>query len=104
MTWIPPAARAPGYSEWGTEPEGDWEYLGTVPQEDAPMLYNVETGFVHRALVDHERERLTPEDESTWELDPEETLGEFLERVGQDVGWESLSEFARDHLEDGDRR
>ena len=33
------------------------------------------------------------------ELDPGETLGEAIETLGEKTGWESLSEWAEEHLE-----
>ncbi|MFD1646486.1 hypothetical protein [Haloarchaeobius litoreus] len=36
--------------------------------------------------------------DSERELQPEETLGEASETVGEKSGWETLSEWADDHL------
>lgn len=100
MSWIPPATAEPKYSEWDVENEGRWRFVGSIPPDGRPLYYNHHTQTIHRGNVDHEAERLVPDERPSWEMNPEETLGQFLERVGEETGIDSLSEFARDHLED----
>lgn len=104
MSWMPPATAEPKYSEWDVENDADWSYLGTTPAAGRPVFFNHQTENIHRGVVDDGAERLVPHDEPSWELNPEETLGQSLERIGEEIGWESLSEFARDHLEDREQQ
>lgn len=96
MSWKPPSADA-RFENWSVEE--DHELLGTVADEDSPALYDADTDRVFRGQVDPDAEHLTPNTEAALD-EAEESLGEFLERVGEETGWDSLSEFAQDHLED----
>ncbi len=86
--------------EYPVHERNDRKYLGVLSEGRAPTFFDPQEGHVYRGEVDRERERVSPGDEHDRTLDPEETLGEFLERVGDELGWESLSAYAREHLED----
>lgn len=81
----------------------DTAYVGVLGGGTA-LYYDDATGSFLRGDPDGEDdaglERLTG-----YEVGAEDRLGAVLEEIGDDLGWESLSEFARDHLEGrpGDR-
>lgn len=88
-------ADQPDYTVEGPE---DHELLGIVSDDEA-AVHDPETGQIFRGNLDKETERVTPRDRANWSLDAEESLAEFLERVGEETGWDSLTEYARDHLD-----
>lgn len=102
MSWIPPTSNTSAYSEYEVRGGEDYEYLGTT-DDGAPVLYDQSEGTVHRGEVDGSDTMLIPDTEPSWDIQPQETVGEFLERVGESVGWDSLSQFAREHLDRGQR-
>lgn len=68
-----------------------------VTEDDAPIYYDVKG---------HEKfEGDTGSDEHAWadreELSPDVSLADFVRQVGEEVGWKSLSEFGREHSDDG---
>jgi len=93
---------SPPYDEWPvSDPEhSEREHLGVTGHEEQMVMVDKATSDIYVANVDHEAERIGNPKQSEWEVLPDESLGEFLERVGDEHGWEWLSEFARDHLED----
>ena len=89
--------------------DNDVAYVGqTVADQpgDGPggisgtVFYDVGTGTLFTADVDREGEQLVPTPDTELDVSPGETLGEALERVGEETGWDSLSAFAQEHLED----
>ncbi|WP_331234443.1 hypothetical protein [Natronorarus salvus] len=89
------------YDEWPVD-GGETRYLG-VAGEGVAMLYNPTTDELTRGEIDERNERIVP-GETERELDPGESLGDALASIGESVDWESLSEFAEEHLDaDPDR-
>jgi hypothetical protein len=78
----------------------DHQFVGETSEHDEPLYYDAQDHSVRTGDVDENGEVVPSEDGDAWNLDPEQEVGEWLEDVGEDHGWESLSEFARDHLED----
>jgi hypothetical protein len=76
---------------------GSVEFLGQR-DDGTPAYYDKNNHVTFEGDVDHENRRVTPTNERS--LDAEEKLGEVIEEFGDAVGWESLSDFAREHLED----
>lgn len=94
--------RSPNYDDWPVESDSRTEYLGLVGG-GSPMLYEPSTNRIYEGRIDDENERLVPKTDTERELNPEETLGETLEDIGEKTGWDSLSSFADEHLtEDSD--
>lgn len=87
------------YEDWPVEGERDDEakYVGMVEGGGA-WFYNEENHSLFERELDRDDRRLLPaSDEQS--IPHEETLGEAVERLGDELGWDSLSDFARKHLE-----
>lgn len=98
MSYSPTGAdRYPDY-EFQDYEHDDVEYIGE--SKTMPYYYTEPDDKVFGAKVNEEDERLEPDPETERTLDAEEELGEVLEEIGEKTGWESLSEWAREHLED----
>lgn len=98
----------PRFDDWPLQDkeDADIEWLGlaggTGGSVAVPAFYEPETNTVYRGEVDEENERIVPTEKRR--LDDGESLGDHIESLGEELGWESLSEFARDHLDaDEDR-
>jgi hypothetical protein len=91
------------YEGWAVEGLRDenFEYIGQV-DGGSPMLFDSSTNTIYEAEADVENEHLIPRPNTEQELEPEETLSKAIEMIGEKTGWESLSEFANDHLNDDD--
>ena len=94
------------YDNWpveGTKGE-DTEWLDvsgvTGDVSDAPALYQPADGIVYGTEADEENRRLISDREMEWEVETDDAVGEVIEEIGETVGWVSLSEYARDHLND----
>lgn len=88
--------------EYEIEESDDRTYVGVLAGEGTPTFVDPNNGSLYSGRIDSAGQRVTPGDEHDIEIQPGEEIGEFLERVGEKTGWESLSEFAREHLEDDD--
>jgi len=108
---MPPASHSYEYDDWPVQgrEDSDVAYVGqTVADQSGndpggisgSVFYDVGTGTLFSADVDRESEQIVPAPDTELDVSPGETLGEALERVGEETGWDSLSEFAQDHLED----
>ncbi|WP_227376500.1 hypothetical protein [Haladaptatus halobius] len=95
----------PEYVTWNIDHDeyNRAEYVG-VMGEGHPVFYDPEKRSTFRGRAHPEDERITPVEGSEESLGVEETVGEAIERLGEKTGWESLSEFAREHLESDDRK
>lgn len=104
MSWIPPATIESEYSadDWRLDTDEDYEFLGERAGDGRPVFFDSDTNSVYLADVDEAAQRVIPDTDGDGELNPGETLGEYLERIGEETGWDSLSQFAREHLEDDD--
>lgn len=98
---------APG--DWLVEgyAEGEATYLGGVSGEGnatrTAVVYDDREEVVFEADVDEDEQRYVPREGTERELGPSETLGDVLEDLGDRLDRDSLSEFARAHLEDDGR-
>ena len=87
------------YEDWPVEGEHDDEakYVGMVEGGGA-WFYSEENHSLFERELDRDDRRLLPaSDEQS--ISDEETLGEAVERLGDELGWDALSDFARKHLE-----
>lgn len=73
------------------------------------VMYDEEENTIFEATVDEERQRLVPESGTERELtaatsdgDGGDPFGEALEELGDRLDWDSLSEFARERVQDTD--
>ena len=85
--------------EGEVEPEHRW--IGVVGTGAA---YVYDGASLHAGDVDQENERVRLREESRADLDSDESLGEHIEEIGEELGWTWLSSFAREHLEDDQRQ
>lgn len=73
------------------------EYLGTVSSGVA-MFYHPDSNSVFEGEPDDDERSIRPVRESERSLDDGESIGDAVERIGDELGWDGLSEFAADHL------
>lgn len=89
----------PDYADWPVRSDSRYKYIGLLGSSGHPVLYNPDEKALYRAYPEEEARELTVKESPIRRLEPAETLGEALETVGEELGWESLSEFAREYLE-----
>lgn len=100
MSWIPGATISDQHQQWNRERGEDQpRFLGTVADTGATAYYVPNDRSVETGDIDENGELQRKEDGESWTVEAEEELGEFLERVGEEQGWDSLSDWAREHLE-----
>lgn len=86
------------YEDWPVEDDyQEATYVGHVEGGGA-WFYSEADGTLLERAVDRDDRRLLPASDER-EVPPDESLGRAVERLGDDLGWESLSAFAREHLE-----
>lgn len=87
------------YEVIGREPT----FLGLMNPDDetgtTAVLYDDRTSTVFQADVDEDEQRLVPREDTERELESTDRLGETLEEYGDQLEWNSLSEFARERLQ-----
>jgi hypothetical protein len=110
LTTMSPASHDDDWPVRGRE-DSDVAFVGrTVADQPAAessglsgsVFYETGTETLFSGEVDRDGELIVPTPDGELDLAPGETLGQVLERVGEEMGWDSFSAFARDHLEDGD--
>ncbi|MCU4800129.1 hypothetical protein OB920_07075 [Halobacteria archaeon HArc-gm2] len=78
--------------------ESDWfGYVGQT-DEGGPLIYAPHESSLYRGEVDEDEERVVLREENRHDVD-DESLGEHLERLGEEHGWTWISSFARDHMD-----
>lgn len=99
------------YDDWPVrgydEDEQTVAYLGatgeaTAPGTETAILYDERAHSIFEADIDAGERRFVPEPDTERELTPSETLGDVLEDLGDRLDSDSLSAFAREHLEAAD--
>lgn len=87
------------YEDWPVDGEHDDEakYVGMVEGGGA-WFYNERNHSIFEREMDGDDQRLLPASDER-SIPDEESLGETVERLGDELGWDALSEFARKHLE-----
>lgn len=68
-----------------------------------PYLYVPSESSLYEAELDEENRRVLLREADRHEVGEGTSLGERIEELGEEHGWEWLSEFAREHLESEDR-
>lgn len=105
--------KTPGlrYDDWPVrgydEDERAVAYLGatgeaTGPGTETAILYDERAHSIFEADIDEDERRFVPEPDTERELTPSETLSEVLTDLGDRLDSDSLSAFAREHLEAAD--
>ena len=101
LSYAPSGAdRFPDY-EFQDYERDDVQYIGD--DKTQPYFYSEPDDKVFAAKVNEDMKRLEPAPETERSVGAKEELGEVLEEVGEATGWESLSDWAREHLEGEDR-
>jgi hypothetical protein len=94
------AAANRNFEDWpfeGDRPD-DAQYIGTAQAGGNAWFYSEDGDQLFAGEADEANRRLLPtSDERT--VRESESFGEAVERLGDELGWESLSAFAREHLE-----
>lgn len=98
-----PDRKDPRYDEWPMEDHDPKEvnYLGLV-SNGAPYFHHADSGTVYRGNVDAVNQRIRLEEDTEHDIEPGKALGDAIESIGERTGWDSLSEFAQEHLPDGE--
>lgn len=93
------ASRDVRYDDWPVEGGGhsDATYVGATTN-GVPVFHD--QGAVFHGVPDEENRRIEPKPDTERRLEPGETLGDVLEEIGESLGWESLSEYGREHQRD----
>ncbi|MXV61982.1 hypothetical protein GS429_07905 [Natronorubrum sp. JWXQ-INN-674] len=83
--------------------ENDVEYVGSTATGN-PLFFDTADRTVFEGDHDEDGETIVEVPGTERELEPRESLGEGLESLGDDLDWDSLSEFARERVQtdDGD--
>ena len=92
------------YDDWPVSTSSDHiQYVGLYGGQDgSPVFYDPEKDAVYEGELDRESERIVAGDEPDDDFDPGETIGEYVHRVGDGIGWESLSEFGEELMGGGE--
>ena len=87
------------FDEWNINDDRyqDASFVGA--RGASPVFYAPSSRSLFEGTVDEENRRITPREDTQQTLDAEESIGEAIERFGEEVGWDGLSEWAREHLE-----
>ena len=89
------------YEDWPVEGDRHDEarFVGVSQVKGGgAWFYNDDDDALFETDVDQANRRLTPSGDER-SVSAGESVGEAVERLGDELGWESLSEFAREHLE-----
>ncbi|WP_158056254.1 hypothetical protein [Halorussus halophilus] len=77
------------------------DYLGTV-SDGVAMFYSHDSNSIFEGEPNDDQKTIRPVEGSEQQLDDGDSLGDVLRSIRDDVGWESLSSFAEEHLGSGD--
>lgn len=77
----------------------EWIGLGASSGAGAPRVYDPENDTIFEARFDEDEEEVHVDESETRQLEDDETIGDYVAEVGDDLGWTWLSGFAHDHLE-----
>lgn len=77
----------------------EWIGVGNGTEFGTPVVYEPETHSVYEAEFDPDEERVNVDESEDRQLEEDESIGGYVAEVGDDLGWNWLSEFAHDHLE-----
>ncbi|MDG5818483.1 hypothetical protein [Natronococcus sp. A-GB7] len=78
--------------------EDDVEYVGSTA-EGTPMFFDTASRAVFEGEYD-DGETIVDRPGSERELENQASIAEAIEMLGDELGWESLSEFGREHTRD----
>lgn len=75
----------------------DAEYLGVLTN-GAPLYYHEPTRAIYEGHETESGDGVRFEERQDFDLAPEDPLARVLAEIGDGLGWESLSEFAHEHI------
>ncbi|RKD98003.1 hypothetical protein [Halopiger aswanensis] len=75
---------------------------GDADIESTALVYDERDETVFQAVIDEDNQRLVPKNGTERELESDGSLAETLAAFGDRLEWDSLSEFARERLQDAD--
>ncbi len=75
-------------------------FAGEESETGGAFVYDAGVGAVYEAETDAETGAIVPDESSARNIDAEEELGEVIADIGDRLGWDGVSEFAREHLEE----
>ncbi|MFB6081799.1 MAG: hypothetical protein ABEJ67_03155 [Halanaeroarchaeum sp.] len=101
MSWIPSEREPPAYRDWNVESDEDRVLVGTTG-DDSPLFFDPERGDLYVGYVNRDGKHLEPDDDPLPFVDPDASLADALERVGEELGLTWLSAFARERVDDGE--
>lgn len=83
------------------ERRGDLEWIGLGARSGAgaPRVYDPKNDTVFGARFDEDHEQVHVDESEKRQLEDDETIGDYVAEVADDIGWNWLSEFAHDQLE-----
>jgi hypothetical protein len=92
------------YAEWPIEGTGESVFVGVLAGrqgEPIPVRYDREEHVFFGVELNEDSERLRRLPDREWDLDSAESVGEGIERLGEEIGWDSLSAVGEAYLEAG---
>lgn len=72
----------------------DAEHVGLVDQNSSMFYFPATSEMVRYEPADEELVEV-----SSYRVEAEETIADAVERVGDELGWDSLTEWAEEHVE-----
>jgi hypothetical protein len=81
--------------EGKSDSDVEWIGMPAASQGGAPLLYEEHTNQVYETELDEDDGVVVP---TNPEPLGDESLGDYINDIGQEHGWETLSEFAQNHL------
>lgn len=91
------------YDNWPVEGRSDRDVrwigmAGVGAGQGAPALYEPRNDIIYEGNIDKENKRLVPDPETERQVSPNETIGDVLQDIADSRGWQSLSNFAAEHM------
>lgn len=75
---------------------------GGADAESTALVYDERDETVFQAVIDEDNQQLVPKEGAERDLESDDSLAEALASFGDRLEWDSLSEFARERLQDAD--
>lgn len=93
--------RSDAAAKFDEQRQNDVEYVGSSATGNT-LFFDSANRTLFEGEYDENDDRIVALPETERELEPRESLGEALESLGDELDWDSLSEFARDRIQADD--